>query len=84
VNYRLSSLAGIIASLILTGTAFAGKGLASYLGRPDSWFASSEAKQAASNILSFQSPLGGWPQSYPPDGQYHRHITFNDDAIAMG
>ena len=146
-NYRLRSLAGVIALLALTGTAFAGKGPASYLGRPDSWFASPEAKQVASNILSFQSPLGGWPknvdtskehtksgaplsptfdnratmnemrflarmvnathdetysaafergllyilkaqyptggwpQSYPPDGQYHRYITFNDDAM---
>jgi PelA/Pel-15E family pectate lyase len=32
-------------------------------------------------ILKAQYPTGGWPQSYPPDQKYHRHITFNDDAM---
>ena len=32
-------------------------------------------------ILKAQYPTGGWPQSYPPDKQYHRYITFNDDAM---
>jgi PelA/Pel-15E family pectate lyase len=32
-------------------------------------------------ILKAQYPTGGWPQSYPPDDQYHRHITFNDNAM---
>jgi pectinesterase len=32
-------------------------------------------------ILKAQYPTGGWPQSYPPDEQYHRFITFNDDAM---
>ncbi|MEA3212905.1 MAG: hypothetical protein QOE70_5962 [Chthoniobacter sp.] len=32
-------------------------------------------------VLIAQYPTGGWPQSYPPDAQYHRHITFNDDAM---
>lgn len=32
-------------------------------------------------ILKAQYPTGGWPQSYPPGGQYHRHITFNDNAM---
>ena len=32
-------------------------------------------------ILKAQYPTGGWPQSYPPDQQYHRFITFNDDAM---
>src|SRR5207249_4453211 len=32
-------------------------------------------------ILIAQYPTGGWPQAYPPDSQYHRHITFNDDAM---
>ena len=31
-------------------------------------------------ILKGQYPNGGWPQSYPPDAQYHRYITFNDGA----
>ena len=33
-------------------------------------------------ILKGQYPNGGWPQSYPPDHQYHRYITFNDGAMA--
>jgi PelA/Pel-15E family pectate lyase len=32
-------------------------------------------------ILKAQYPSGGWPQSYPPDDQYHRYITFNDGAM---
>ncbi len=33
------------------------------------------------HILKAQYPTGGWPQYYPPSKQYHRHITFNDDAM---
>lgn len=33
------------------------------------------------HILKAQYPTGGWPQSYPPGKQYHRHITFNDNAM---
>jgi PelA/Pel-15E family pectate lyase len=32
-------------------------------------------------VLKAQYPTGGWPQSYPPGPQYHRHITFNDNAM---
>jgi PelA/Pel-15E family pectate lyase len=32
-------------------------------------------------ILKGQYPNGGWPQFYPPGKAYHRHITFNDDAM---
>lgn len=30
---------------------------------PPSWFATDEARQLAENILSHQSPLGGWPKN---------------------
>ncbi|MBV9125173.1 MAG: pectate lyase [Planctomycetes bacterium] len=33
------------------------------------------------HILRAQYPSGGWPQFYPPDQQYHRYITFNDNAM---
>ena len=33
------------------------------------------------HILKAQYPTSGWPQFYPPGKQYHRHITFNDDAM---
>jgi PelA/Pel-15E family pectate lyase len=32
-------------------------------------------------ILQAQYPTGGWPQFYPPGTKYHRHITFNDNAM---
>lgn len=33
------------------------------------------------HLLDAQYPTGGWPQSHPPGKGYHRHITFNDDAM---
>lgn len=34
------------------------------------------------HILKAQYPNGGWPQYYPPPkDKYHRHITFNDNAM---
>src|SRR5262245_20114919 len=32
-------------------------------------------------ILRAQYPTGGWPQHAPPPKSYHRHITFNDNAV---
>ena len=34
-----------------------------------------------SHILEAQYPTGGWPQYYPLSKNYHRHITFNDNAM---
>ena len=34
-----------------------------------------------SHILEAQYPTGGWPQYYPLSKGYHRHITFNDNAM---
>jgi pectate lyase len=33
------------------------------------------------HVLEAQYATGGWPQSYPPGKGYHRHITFNDNAM---
>lgn len=33
------------------------------------------------HILDGQYSNGGWPQSHPPGKGYHRHITFNDNAM---
>lgn len=33
------------------------------------------------HILEAQYPSGGWPQRYPVGDSYHRHITFNDQAM---
>ncbi|QEL15934.1 pectate lyase [Limnoglobus roseus] len=32
-------------------------------------------------VLAGQYPNGGWPQYHPPGKGYHRHITFNDNAM---
>ncbi len=32
-------------------------------------------------VLKSQYENGGWPQFYPPGNKYHRHITFNDNAM---
>ena len=32
-------------------------------------------------IIAAQYPTGGWPQFDPPGSSYHRHITFNDNAM---
>jgi pectate lyase len=37
--------------------------------------------KAIDHILKAQYPTGGWPQFYPPDKDYSRHITFNDNAM---
>ena len=34
-----------------------------FLNKPESWFASAEAKQVAAIILSFQTDAGGWPKN---------------------
>ncbi|RKU24607.1 pectate lyase [Candidatus Poribacteria bacterium] len=34
-----------------------------------------------SHIFEAQYPNGGWPQYYPIGKSYHRHITFNDNAM---
>ncbi|MEI7731357.1 MAG: pectate lyase [Verrucomicrobiota bacterium] len=39
------------------------EGARQYLKRPDAWYAGEEAKRIGTNILSFQSDLGGWPKN---------------------
>ncbi|HWN97326.1 MAG TPA: pectate lyase [Methylomirabilota bacterium] len=39
-------------------------------------------ERGLAHILRAQYSNGGWPQYYPPPrDKYHRHITFNDDAM---
>lgn len=49
--------------IISTAAGAAGSGARNYLGRSDDWFASPDARRIAESILSFQSPLGGWPKN---------------------
>jgi pectate lyase len=57
-----------------------------FLGR--AWTATHDARYQAAYlkgydyIIAAQYPTGGWPQFWPPPAtSYHRHITFNDDAM---
>jgi PelA/Pel-15E family pectate lyase len=58
------SCTAIFAVVVLTSSSFAAKGGAyRYLGKPDAWFATDEAKRIAENILSYQADAGGWPKN---------------------
>ncbi|WP_140986326.1 pectate lyase [Asticcacaulis tiandongensis] len=37
------------------------------LNRPADWYASSEARQVADHIVSYQTPAGGWTKNHPRD-----------------
>src|SRR5215471_1010245 len=57
----------LIAALSLTtfasaDVAWAAEHPGRYLKKPDAWFSTGEAKQVVTNILSYQSELGGWPK----------------------
>ncbi len=55
--------------------------LARYHNATTNGKSSAAFSKGLSYILKAQYPTGGWPQYYPPSKQYHRHITFNDDAM---
>ncbi|MCW8125748.1 pectate lyase [Microbulbifer halophilus] len=42
------------------------------------FYRSGEGWRIADRVLSFQTPSGGWPQSFPLRGEYHDLVTFND------
>src|SRR5438128_7212167 len=77
------------AMLALTVTSVAhvdAAGPREHLRKPDSWFASDEAKRIALNILSYQSDLGGWPKNIDTTAALYRgdrkelKPTFDNDA----
>jgi PelA/Pel-15E family pectate lyase len=52
-----------LACLVLSPLLTADESARRFLHKPDSWFASTEAKQVAAIILSFQTDAGGWPKN---------------------
>lgn len=54
-------LCALVACGIVAGDALAEP--KNYLKKSDAWFAESQAKSIAENILSFQSETGGWPKN---------------------
>jgi PelA/Pel-15E family pectate lyase len=63
LNRRCRALLACVLLVAPSGRAQAARGPRQYLDKPDTWFASAEAKRVAGNILSFQSDLGGWPKN---------------------
>lgn len=63
---RTSVVAFLLLSPILVHAA---DGPRKYLRKPDAWFKSDEAKQAAANILSYQTDRGDWPKNLDTSAQ---------------
>jgi PelA/Pel-15E family pectate lyase len=59
IGIALALLVGLTAAPAAAQRTSAGK----YFEKPPEWFASEEGRQIASNILSHQTPLGGWPKN---------------------
>jgi pectate lyase len=62
----LSRLAAIVCTMGVLLSATSGvlaRGAGDYLGRDAAWFGGDEAAKVAESILSWQSPLGGWPKN---------------------
>ena len=59
IGLVLALLVGLTAAPAAAQRTSAGK----YFEKPPEWFASEEGRQIASNILSHQTPLGGWPKN---------------------
>jgi PelA/Pel-15E family pectate lyase len=53
----------LLALLALSPLLAADESARRFLKKPDSWFASPEAKKVAGVILSFQTDAGGWPKN---------------------
>ncbi len=53
----------LAAVVVYLATHLAAADPARYLGKPDAWFTGDEARRISTNILSFQSTLGGWPKN---------------------
>jgi PelA/Pel-15E family pectate lyase len=60
---RTNRFVAAAAALMLALPAYAAKGPAGYLKRPDTWFSEAEAGKIAANILAHQSTNGGWPKN---------------------
>ncbi len=85
-QFRLTSCAAIIGSLLAAVAITFGRGPDRYLDRSADWHRGDEAKRIASNILSYQSDYGGWPKNVDtaakPFAGDHKSIegTFDNSA----
>jgi PelA/Pel-15E family pectate lyase len=87
-DIRLHPLALIVLLLSSAPALVGAKNAAgTYLKNSNHWFAGEQAKQIATNILSFQSELGGWPKNtdttsnlFHGDRQKDLQPTFDNGA----
>jgi pectate lyase len=85
-GWRAFPALALLGCLSAAGPASAARGPAKYLAKADSWFATPEAKRIAANVLSYQSPLGGWPKNIDTTAAPYRgdpkalRPTFDNDA----
>ncbi len=63
-NVRATPSTALMLLFVLTSACPAAvRGPGRYLGKPEAWFATDEAKRIAANILSYQADAGGWPKN---------------------
>jgi PelA/Pel-15E family pectate lyase len=60
---RVGCTLGLVLVLAIADATLAASGPGRYLGKPDNWFASDEAKEIAGSVLSHQTESGGWPKN---------------------
>src|SRR5215831_5505473 len=66
-------LIALIISLMMSGVAHAAYTSArQLLDKPNDWYKSEEAAKHAASILSFQSPLGGFPKNIDTGGEPYK------------
>lgn len=65
VSCHLAVLAALLSTVLLTcaPAAHAVDGPWKYLKQPQSWFGTGESKRVIDNLLTYQTPLGGWPKN---------------------
>jgi pectinesterase len=66
---RLALLVALLPLLALTSRLLAGP-VHSYRDKPDDWLATDEGTRVLTNILSWQTPAGGWWKSYDAEKAY--------------
>lgn len=75
-----------LTALVASAASAAEKGARDFLKKPNSWFASEEAKQVAAIILSYQADSGGWPKNTDTVSKAYTgkredlHATFDNGA----
>jgi PelA/Pel-15E family pectate lyase len=70
---RLKQVIAVFAALLLLTTASARRAsayssVAKLLDKPEEWYRGDEAQTIAASVLSYQSPLGGWPKDIDTGG----------------